>query len=115
MTDVSDICLPTPGVACGGASFHFPTRATFTFQIHNPSFFTCSSNAIYTTAASHQYGEQLPEGHQGVPRREPEPGSVMYDEPGRRPVRLQPHLQLGHKGLDRGRQVTSENGGWDFG
>lgn len=35
ITQVSDICLPAPGAACGGTPFHFSSRATFTFLIDN--------------------------------------------------------------------------------
>lgn len=36
-TQVSDICIPAPSTACGGAPFVFSSFATFTFQILNSS------------------------------------------------------------------------------
>ena len=37
VSQVSDICLPAPGAACGGTAFHFSSPATFTFLVDNTS------------------------------------------------------------------------------
>ena len=57
VTQISDICLPAPGAACGGAPFHFSTPATFTFKINNASFvLSCSNSVGFMSAAGSQYG-----------------------------------------------------------
>jgi hypothetical protein len=56
VTQVSEICLPAPGAACGGAAFHFSTPATFTFLIDNKALpQTCGSH-FRSTSAGDQHG-----------------------------------------------------------